>query len=96
VIEVGEMRIDPATHAVHVEEKSIALTPTEFRILAALAARPKQVMRRSALIAAAWPAGGIVHDNTLDSYVARIRRKIRDEGFESTIATVRGVGYRIG
>ena len=49
------------------------LTPTEFRLLAALAARPGEVVRRAALVAAGWPDGAIVHDNTLDAYVARIR-----------------------
>ena len=37
-------------------------------------------MRRQALVAAAWPDGAIVHDNTLDAYLARIRRKLRDVG----------------
>ena len=41
---------------------------------------PGEVVRRAALVAAAWPDGAIVHDNTLDAYVARIRRKLRDVG----------------
>ena len=55
-----------------------ALTPTEFRLLAALAARPGDVVRRRELVAAAWPDGAIVNDNTLDAYIARLRRKLRE------------------
>ena len=73
--------LDPAAHAIVHGEREIPLTPTEFRLLAALAARPAATScaaRRSSR-----PAGRtapIVHDNTLDAYVARIRRKLRDAG----------------
>jgi two-component system response regulator MprA len=85
--------LDPAAHAAAYEDNRVALTPTEFRVLAALAARPGEVLRRNQLTAAAWPHGGIVHDNTLDAYIARIRRKLRDIGAPEAVETVRGVGY---
>jgi two-component system, OmpR family, response regulator len=44
-------------------------------------------------VAAGWPDGAIVHANTLDAYVARIRRKLRATGAEEAVETVRGVGY---
>ena len=92
-VPVGEgIVLDPATHGVLVEGVEVALTPTEFRILAGLAARPGEVLRRRELIAVAWPDGAIVHDNTLDAYLARIRRKL---GGSAAIETVRGVGYRL-
>ena len=52
-------------------------------------------MRRATLVAAAWPAGAIVHDNTLHVYIARLRRKLREIGSTAEIDTVRGVGYRL-
>jgi two-component system response regulator MprA len=85
--------LDPAAHAIVHRGARVALTPTEFRLLAALAARPGVVVRRAALIAAAWPDGAIVHDNTLDAYVTRIRRKLRASEAPVTIETNRGVGY---
>ncbi len=91
----GGLVLDPATHAVTGREGEVALTPTEFRLLAALAARPGEVVRRAALVAAGWPDGAIVHANTLDAYVARIRRKLRDADAPEEIATARGVGYRL-
>jgi DNA-binding response OmpR family regulator len=53
------------------------------------------VVRRRELVAAAWPDGAIVHDNTLDQYVARLRRKLREVGSEVAVETAHGVGYRL-
>jgi two-component system, OmpR family, response regulator len=96
VPEVGGMRLDPAAHAVSCGGKSARVTPTEFRILAALASRPGEVVRRRELIQAAWPYGAIVHDNTLDAYLARLRRKLRELDGSPEITTVHGVGYSLG
>ena len=89
------LHLDPATHAVRHGELHSPLTPTEFRLLAALAARPGHVLRRHELTAAAWPDGAIVHDNTLDTYIGRLRRKLRDVRSPESIETVRGVGYTL-
>src|SRR5256714_9356669 len=80
------LRLDPATHAAAVGDARVALTPTEYRLLAVLAARPGQVVRRHELVAAGWPDGAIVHDNTLDAYVARLRRKLPEVGRGEAIA----------
>lgn len=89
------LRVDPSAHTVFSGEREISLTPIEFRLLASLAAEPGAVVRRPRLVAVGWPDGAIVHDNTLDAYVARIRRKLRDAGAPQAIETVRGVGYRL-
>jgi two-component system response regulator MprA len=89
------LRLDPAAHAVRAGEQSAALTPTEFRILAALAARPGAVVRRGELTAAAWPDGAIVHANTLDAYIGRLRRKLTTVSSTRAIETIRGVGYSL-
>jgi DNA-binding response OmpR family regulator len=89
----GKPVLDPARHALVVGPEEVALTPTEFRLLGRLMAEPATVVRRRALVAAAWPHGAIVSDNTLDSYVRRIRNKLDPLGV-APISTVRGVGYR--
>jgi two-component system response regulator MprA len=91
----GELQLDPAGHGARVGERVAALTPTEFRLLAALAARRGEVLRRRELVSAAWPDGAIVHANTLDAYIGRLRRKLRALGAETEIATARGVGYTL-
>jgi two-component system OmpR family response regulator len=91
--EPGAPVLDPARHALVQGEHEVALTPTEFRLLGRLMAEPATVVRRHTLVAAAWPHGAMVSDNTLDSYVRRLRKKL--EPLElSAISTVRGVGYR--
>jgi two-component system response regulator MprA len=94
-IEAHGLRLDPASHDARLGDHSVALTPTEFRLLAALAARPGEAVRRRALIAAAWPDGTIVHDNTVDVYIARLRRKLAQLGDGPGIANVYGVGFTL-
>jgi two-component system OmpR family response regulator len=90
-----QLELDPAGHAMRYAGVRLTLTPTEYRLLATLAARRGAVVRRATLIAAAWPDGAIVHDNTLDAYLARIRRKLREAGVPAAVHTRRGVGYEL-
>jgi len=96
VVEGAGLRLDPVTHAVTSGDGSTALTPTEFRLLARLLAQPGAAVRRRDLTRAAWPQGAIVRDNTLDAYIARLRRKLRSLPDAPSIATVHGVGYSLG
>jgi two-component system response regulator MprA len=95
-VEAAGLRLDPGSHEVGDGRASIPLTPTEFRLLAKLLSRPGEAVRRRDLARAGWPHGAIVRDNTLDAYVARLRRKLRGLDQPPAIATVHGVGYRIG
>ncbi len=92
---VGGLRLDPGTHAASCGGKVADLTPTEFRILARLAAGPGDAVRRRQLVEAGWAHGAIVHDNTLDVYIARLRRKLEALPGAPEIATVHGVGYSL-
>jgi DNA-binding response OmpR family regulator len=90
-----ELCLDPADHSLVGPTGRQALTPTEYRVLAALMGSSGQVVRRRALVSAGWPHGAIVADNTLDQYVARLRRKLAASGdADRAITTVHGVGYR--
>ncbi len=91
----GRLRVDPLDHAAHCGGESVPLTPTEYRLLALLGARGGEVVRRAELVQAGWPHGAIVHDNTLDAYIARLRRKIRAMPGAPELATVHGVGYSL-
>jgi two-component system response regulator MprA len=94
-IEAAGLRLDPTERTVAHGDAQSTLSPTEFRLLAALAARPGRATTRSQLIRSGWPHGAIVHDNTLDVYVARLRRKLRDLPGSPEIVTVHGTGYRL-
>lgn len=95
-LEAGGLLLDPLSHSVGDGTTEVPLTPTEFRLLAQLFARSGQAVRRRELVRAGWPHGAIVRDNTLDSYVARLRRKLKEFKAGPQISTVHGVGYRIG
>jgi two-component system OmpR family response regulator len=95
-LEAEGLRLDPVSHSVSAGETTVPLTPTEFRLLARLLARPSEAVRRRDLVRAGWPYGAIVHENTLDVYVARLRRKLNQLAQSPEITTVHGVGYRIG
>src|SRR5262245_11338254 len=94
-LEAAGLRLDPVTHTVGDGTRDVRLTPTEFRVLAALLARPGDVVRRRELVRAGWPHGAYVRENTLDAYVARVRRKVAKLDYSPTIATVHGLGYRV-
>ncbi|MEQ4524468.1 response regulator transcription factor [Nocardioides kribbensis] len=91
----GGLRLDPVTHAARTAHGEVLLTPTEYRMLAAILARPGEVVRRRVVVAAAWPDGSVVHDNTVDSFLRRIRSKLAGIGSPVVIETVRGIGYRV-
>ena len=87
--------LDPVRHALRSGEAEVLLTPTEFRMLAAMSASPGDVVRRRAVVAAAWPDGAQVSENTVDSYIRRIRIKLAEIDSPVSVQTVRGVGYTL-
>jgi two-component system, OmpR family, response regulator len=91
----GDLLLDPAVHAVSSGDATEPLTPTEFRLLGALVGRYGETVRRRELVATGWPDGAIVHDNTLDVYLGRLRRKLSGLPTEAQIETVHGVGYKL-
>jgi two-component system response regulator MprA len=94
-LEAAGIQLDPRTHAASAGAASVDLTPTEFRVLARLASAPGDAIRRRELVQAGWPHGAIVHDNTLDVYIARLRRKLEELDAEAEIVTVHGIGYSL-
>jgi two-component system response regulator MprA len=94
-LEARGLRLDPVNHAATDASGEVTLTPTEFRLLARMMSRPGEAVRRRDLVRAGWPHGAVVRENTLDAYVARLRRKLRQLEHAPEIATVHGVGYKI-
>ncbi|BBH17275.1 DNA-binding response regulator [Nocardioides baekrokdamisoli] len=91
---VDDLVLDPARHVLSHGAVTVDLTPTEFRVAGRLLAARGEAVRRHALVAAGWPHGAYVSDNTLDSYVRRLRTKLGTLGMAERLVTVRGVGYR--
>ncbi|GHB50509.1 DNA-binding response regulator [Streptomyces cirratus] len=91
----GEVVLDAVRHTCTVRDRPVTLSPTEFRIMAALLAAAGDLVPRRELVRAGWPEGAQVSDNTLDQYLTRLRRKLRAAGSTLTLATSRGVGHRL-
>ena len=95
VLEVGDLRLDPATHQVWRGQTEVQLSAKEFALLEAFMRRPGQVLSRLQLIEHAWDYAYENRSNVVDVYVRYLRDKV-DRPFErSSIETVRGVGYRL-
>ena len=93
----GDLRIDTAGREVHLRGEPVALTPTEFDILATLAARPKLAFTRRQILEEVWDTAWVGDDHVVDVHVAHLRRKLgEDPAAPRYVVTVRGVGYRMG
>ena len=95
VLEVGDLRLDPALHRVWRGEAELQLSAKEFALLEVFMRRPGVVLRRTELLDAAWDMGFERRSNVVDVNIRYLREKIdRPFGIES-LETVRGVGYRL-
>ena len=90
-IEVGDLRVDTAARRVWVAATEVRLTPTEFDLLACLAAEPGTVVTRERLLAEVWGWPGGSGTRTVDSHVKGLRSKIGTD----RVRTVHGVGYSL-
>ncbi|MEM7754912.1 MAG: response regulator transcription factor [Planctomycetota bacterium] len=89
----GPVVVDTNSHEVTVDGRTLQLTVTEFRLLAALLSAGGHVLSRAALINQAMGKGVTVTERTIDVHVTSIRKKLGQHS--AIIRTVRGVGYRM-
>jgi two-component system OmpR family response regulator len=95
VVEVGDLRLDPAAHHCFRSETEIPLSPREFAVLEYLARRSGSAVSKRELLDHVWDFAFEGDDNIVEVYVRRLRKKV-DEPFDrATIQTVRGAGYRM-
>jgi two-component system OmpR family response regulator len=94
-LEVGELRMDPATRQVWRGEEEISLSAKEFALLETFMRRPGEVLSRYQLLEHAWDYDYENRSNVVDVYVRYLREKV-DRPFDAdSIETVRGAGYRL-
>ena len=93
----GPLTVDIAGREVHLDGEPVALTRTEFDVLAALSARPKLAFSRRQLIETVWGETWVGDEHLVDVHVGHLRRKLGDDpAAPRFVKTVRGVGYRMG
>jgi DNA-binding response OmpR family regulator len=93
---VGELEIDSERHEVFVDGRNVALTASEFRLLARLAEHPERVYSRRELMQHLWKSEYVGDERACDSHMANLRKKIeRDPARPERLLSVRGVGYKL-
>jgi two-component system phosphate regulon response regulator PhoB len=92
VLRIEGLTIDPERHLTKINDTSVDLTATEFRILHFLAQKPGWVFTRGQIVDTVRGEDYAVTDRTIDVHVAALRKKLGEHG--RYISTVRGVGYR--
>jgi DNA-binding response OmpR family regulator len=95
LVRVGDLALDPHTHAVTRAGAALDLTPKEYAILALLARHAGAVVSRQQLAEHVWHADLIAIDNLIDVHMKNLRRKLDPPGTPALIETVRGRGFRL-
>ena len=95
VIDVGDLRLDPASLQVWRGGAEIELSPKEFALLETFMRRPGEVLDRLQLLEHAWDYEYENRSNVVDVYVRYLREKVDRPFGVSSIETVRGAGYRM-
>jgi DNA-binding response OmpR family regulator len=95
-LHVGELVVEPARRRASLAGGSLALTPTEFRLLTVLAAQVDEILTRDRLAQEVWGYEDASNGRTIDVHIRRLRLKLHQHGARGpAILSVRGVGYRL-
>jgi DNA-binding response OmpR family regulator len=95
VLEVGDLRLDPATRECHRGGVAVELTTREFALLEHLMRHPDEVVGKAALLTEVWGHDDDADPNVVEVYVGYLRKKIDAPFDRRSIVTVRGAGYRV-
>jgi DNA-binding response OmpR family regulator len=93
---VGAVEVDLARHEARVEGRTVRLTPSEFKVLALLAAKPDRVFSRREILQHLWSSTYVGDQHACDVHISNLRRKIEhDPERPKYLVTVRGAGYKL-
>jgi len=95
VVEIGGLRLDPATRRVTRGEREVRIGPTEFRLLHFFMTHPERVHSRAQLLDRVWGDHVFIEERTVDVHVKRLREALDPVQCARMIETVRGAGYRL-
>ena len=95
VLEVGDLKLDPATRQVWRGDTEISLSAKEFALLETFMRRPGDVLSRLQLLEHAWDYAYETRSNVVDVYMRYLREKIDRPFGRESLETVRGAGYRL-
>jgi len=93
-IEIEGLVLDQSSQRVSSGERTVALGPTEYRMLAFFMTHPERVYTREQLLDRVWGGNVYVEERTIDVHIRRLRKALEEYGYDRLIQTVRGSGYR--
>lgn len=94
VVQLGGLRLDPASHRITGNGEPVDLGPTEFRLLHFLMTHPERVHSRTELLDQVWGDHVFVEERTVDVHIRRLRKALEATQLDRLVQTVRGTGYR--
>jgi two-component system phosphate regulon response regulator PhoB len=93
-VRIGDLCLDPASHRVLGGTRTLALGPTEFRLLHFFMTHPGRVYSRAQLLDQVWGNDAFIEERTVDVHIRRLRLALQASGHDALVQTVRGAGYR--
>ena len=93
-IEVDRLVLDTASHRIMVDDESLELGPTEYRLLHFFMTHPERVYSRGQLLDRVWGSNVYVEERTVDVHIRRLRKALTPSGYDQYVQTVRSAGYR--
>jgi two-component system phosphate regulon response regulator PhoB len=93
-IDVEGLVLDQSSQRVSSGDSTVALGPTEYRMLAFFMTHPERVYTREQLLDRVWGGNVYVEERTIDVHIRRLRKALEEYGYDRLIQTVRGSGYR--
>ncbi|MDD2767503.1 MAG: phosphate regulon transcriptional regulator PhoB [Methylococcus sp.] len=93
-IEVGGILLDTDEHRVSIDQESVSLSPTEYRLIEFFLTHPSKVYSRAQLLDQVWGRSAYIEERTVDVHIRRLRKILSEHNREEMIQTVRGFGYR--
>ena len=93
-VEIEGLVLDQSSQRVSSGERTVALGPTEYRMLAFFMTHPERVYTREQLLDRVWGGNVYVEERTIDVHIRRLRKALEEFGYDRLIQTVRGSGYR--
>jgi DNA-binding response OmpR family regulator len=95
VLEVGDLRLDPATHQTWRGDQPVELTPRQFALLEFMMRRDGEVLSKARILDHVWDFAYDGHPNIVEVYVRQLRQRIDEPFGRRSLQTVRLVGYRL-
>lgn len=92
--EADGLRLDPVSHRVTADGKSVEMGPTEFRMLRFFMDNPERVFTRTQILDKVWGNNVFIEERTVDVHIRRLRKALHPHGYARYVQTVHGTGYR--